>query len=1274
MKKKKRNKSAVVAVKPSEKPLISVCMIAKNEEKFIDQCLSSVKPIADEIIFVDTGSTDQTVEIARKYTDKIYFHPWNDSFSEARNHYLKYAKGDWIFQIDADDELVQESIANVLMAVQDKEIDAILVQIVNTTRTGSVRDIQNVERIFRNNGVIHYEGRIHNRVVGITSAKVYPIRYTHHGYNLIGEDADKKFNRTVTLLKRDLDDNPEDPVTHHYLSCSYLSRNMYKETLEYGLKAINLAETRNHQDIMFLWTHYNVCLAYYRLNDPIRAEEIAQKALAKDPGHIDSHYMMIVICYDQKRWDDLIYHAEQYLRLLETVEINPAHFGTLILCSLNEAWNIHVLLGIARHDLGDPKFEESFEKAINVAPEPFLAARAAGIYFSNAGVSEHAIKYLELADKLHPGDETVHKCLKDLGKKMPTISCVMIVKNEEAFLDKCLLSVKDWVDEIIIVDTGSEDDTVKIARHFTDKIYFHPWEGSFSKARNQAMQYATGDWIFQIDGDEEMMESNGELLRDVVASAGNADAFLVTLISTYANGRKTARHNFERLFRNNGVIHYESIVHNQVVGQTCTKPSKIEIMHYGYSVDDKKANEKFIRTTELLKKQIAEDPDNPKPHHYLSASYMSHALFRDCIAEAEKAVELAEKIGDEHSLYLWSRHNAAMSYYYLGDMENARRHALRTLEKFDGHMDSYHVLTLVSAEQGDWNAVLQYGEKYLKRLAFYEAQSDKAGVLINMTMKEGAMVCLLTGYAWCKIGHKIRMMDCYRKAEVLADEPWQLWYNAAVYHMDKTHDYAESKTLLDKAIHLAPEEQSVWYSLAKLGFLSKDRLSELSWLMKLQQAGSKDESILNKLAMLLLEDGRTDEAAHILEVLLLEKPGNLQALLNIGIAYKRLNQCEKAVEKFMKVIELDPLSPKPWFHLSEISKVLGNPDESNIFMQRAQTLNESQSMQCLSLDAKANDVGNIDPVRKKIVFFARQSLDKFLDDVIKELSDEYETRKIIIPSEEQIPQLIDEGMQWADICWFEWCDELVIYGSNREKRSGQEIVCRLHSYEAFTDYPLRVNWPQVDMVIFIADHIREVVLEMVDALKKEQTTVIPNGIDAQKFTYKKRNLGYNIASVGYINYKKGPMLLLHAFKALYDTDRRYKLYLAGTFEDNRYVLYYRQMITELGLEKNIFFNGWQDNIDRWLEDKHYILCTSVLESQHLSVMQAMSKGIKPIIHNFVGAKTIYPKEYIWNTISDCVRLVLDEHYDSEAYRNFIAQHYSLASEISAIKQTLAHLA
>ena len=161
----------------------------------------------------------------------------------------------------------------------------------------------------------------------------------------------------------------------------------------------------------------------------------------------------------------------------------------------------------------------AFEKAASSATEPFIALRAVGIYFFNKKEMGRARRYLERAGRLDNRDETVKNLLGQIPavaaerQKEPTISLCMIVKNEEAFLEQCLKSIKDYVDEIIIVDTGSTDRTVEIAERFTDKIYFHAWENSFSKARNQSLAYATGDWIFIMDADEEMLTGSGELLR-----------------------------------------------------------------------------------------------------------------------------------------------------------------------------------------------------------------------------------------------------------------------------------------------------------------------------------------------------------------------------------------------------------------------------------------------------------------------------------------------------------------------------------------------------------------------------------------------------------------------------------------------------------------------------------------------------------------------------------------------------------------------------------------
>lgn len=302
--------------------------------------------------------------------------------------------------------------------------------------------------------------------------------------------------------------------------------------------------------------------------------------------------------------------------------------------------------------------------------------------------------------------------------------------------------------------------------------------------------------------------------------------------------------------------------------------------------------------------------------------------------------------------------------------------------------------------------------------------------------------------------------------------------------------------------------------------------------------------------------------------------------------------------------------------------------------------------------------------RKKLIFFVKQNLDSFLGDIIAGFSDEYDIKKLIIADLKQI----DIEMQWADICWFEWCDELITYASKLPICQEKIVLCRLHSYEAFTDFHKQVHWENVDRLIFVAEHIRNFIVKNNCNIKYDQTIVIPNGININKYTFKQRKQGFNIAYVGYINYKKGPMLLLHTFYEIHKIDSRYKLYIAGTFQDHRDVLYFQQMIQELNLKDSVFFTGWQDDLDSWLEDKNYILCTSILESQNMSVMQAMSKGIKPLIHNFVGAKEIYTHDYVWSSIDQCINLLKNKKYNSNEYREFIDSKYSLNLQIQSIEK------
>lgn len=397
----------------------------------------------------------------------------------------------------------------------------------------------------------------------------------------------------------------------------------------------------------------------------------------------------------------------------------------------------------------------------------------------------------------------------------------------------------------------------------------------------------------------------------------------------------------------------------------------------------------------------------------------------------------------------------------------------------------------------------------------------------------------------------------------------------------------------------------------------------------------RDTDIYSMRAIIFIMEGKLDDAESVLNDGLKNDSYIFDLLFNLAYIYEQKGKYQEAADMYSKAV------------------TVAETDENKLNVQNA-------------LDnVKSSDNNIVFKEKKRLVFFVKRGMDSFIGDIINGLSEDYWTRKIIVENYKQI----DMGMEWADICWFEWCDELVAYGSKSSLAIEKKVICRLHSYEAFNDYPKNVNWGNVDKLICVAEHIKDNVLSKI-GISKDKVSVIYNGIDLDKYMFKKREKGFNIAYVGYINYKKGPMLLLHAFKAIHDIDDRYVLHIAGEFQDERDILYFNQMTGEFKLRDSIKFDGWQTDINRWLEDKNYIICSSLLESQNMSVMQAMTKGIKPLIHNFVGARNIYPGKYIWSTIEDAVQKVRDDNYDSMEYRSLIVNNFCLSDRIEEIRNMI----
>jgi glycosyltransferase involved in cell wall biosynthesis len=132
-------------------PTLSLCMIVKNEEKFLPRCMESIKGLVDEIIIVDTGSTDSTIEIAKRYNAKIYHHQWENSFSKARNYSLKYATCKWILILDADEEVGRKNAHKLKEVIKENSVNVIYLPIISRPVGGKNITIGNSERLFRNN-------------------------------------------------------------------------------------------------------------------------------------------------------------------------------------------------------------------------------------------------------------------------------------------------------------------------------------------------------------------------------------------------------------------------------------------------------------------------------------------------------------------------------------------------------------------------------------------------------------------------------------------------------------------------------------------------------------------------------------------------------------------------------------------------------------------------------------------------------------------------------------------------------------------------------------------------------------------------------------------------------------------------------------------------------------------------------------------------------------------------------------------------------------------
>ena len=199
----------------------------------------------------------------------------------------------------------------------------------------------------------------------------------------------------------------------------------------------------------------------------------------------------------------------------------------------------------------------------------------------------------------------------------PRITLCMIVRNEERFLGECLRRAQDVVDEIVIVDTGSTDRTIEIARSFGAKVIEEPWADDFSAPRNTGLRAATGDWVLALDADEFLADGAVEQIRELVKS-DRTSGYYMRFANLYTGGKNVGVV-MVRLFRNLPGIEYCNFIHEQITPSLNAlslgrglelSVSTVDVEHHGYADDVMVSRNKVDRNDRLFAKQLAKDPED----------------------------------------------------------------------------------------------------------------------------------------------------------------------------------------------------------------------------------------------------------------------------------------------------------------------------------------------------------------------------------------------------------------------------------------------------------------------------------------------------------------------------------------------------------------------------------------------------------------------------------------------------------------------------------------
>ncbi|MFH1148438.1 MAG: glycosyltransferase [Pseudomonadota bacterium] len=376
----------------TSKDKISLCMITKDEEEFLPKCLDSVNALVDEMVIVDTGSSDRTVEIAKSLGAKVFHHPWENDYSKHRNQSISYATSEWILVMDADEVVAPRDLPRIRQMLQAAQADGFLLILRNYDTEFAANMTLNPDdyeegrgytgfievplvRLFRNDPSLFFIGKVHETVTKSfeQSGKLYhktdiPI---HHFGKALRSRKRRKQELYLRLGIERLKEQPNDPMAHKGLAEQYLDLGMPDKALEILDRGVVL-----FPDMVEL--RFNRGLSLDRLGRYEEARTEYESVLDRKPDHVGATHNLAQICLFAN-------HPAQSIELLERgIDLGMKHPG------------IFFVLGRAYDTAGDwDRALMNFDRALTIQPNcPNVNCHKA-LAFLNRGMYPQALAALE---------------------------------------------------------------------------------------------------------------------------------------------------------------------------------------------------------------------------------------------------------------------------------------------------------------------------------------------------------------------------------------------------------------------------------------------------------------------------------------------------------------------------------------------------------------------------------------------------------------------------------------------------------------------------------------------------------------------------------------------------------------------------------------------------------------------------------------------------------------------------------------------------------------